>query len=267
MGLGHFSLTNLGSMLLLAATLVPTIHATPTRIHQNRQLQPTVVFADGFEGPAPTFGFTRSNIETVGSIKAVTNPVLEGQHSAEFTVANDGNSWRAEVAKNSLGFGSFSFSFANYLPTNWVDTPVNTIIAQWHGSKLTNGKNTNPPIALSVKDNYWQLKVHYLENPTDAKPKSQTYKLPQIVKGVWNQWDFRINWSGPENQGTLVVTLNGETVAEHHGPNNYHQKQAPYFKQGIYRPNWNPAKGHKYATGGPPVIVYCDNIIVTQFKE
>lgn len=243
-------------MLLLATTFVPTIHATPT-----------VVFSDGFEGSAPQFGFTPSNIETVGSIKAVTNPVLEGQQSAEFSVANDGNSWRAEVAKNSLGFGNFSFSFANYLPTDWVDTSVNTIIAQWHGSKLTNGQNTNPPIALSLRNNRWELKVYYLENPTSTKPKSQKYELPEVKKGEWNKWDFRINWSSAKTEGILTVTLNGEIVAEHYGPNNYHQKQAPYFKQGIYRPNWNPKRGIKYETGGPSVIVYYDNVVVTEFKE
>lgn len=272
MGLLYSSLTGFWSILLLATALVPTFPATPvtqqtpTRIHQTRELQSVIVYSDDFEGSAPNFSHTRSNIEGVGSIKAVTNPVFHGRQSAEFTVTNDGNSWRSEVAKNSLGFGNFSFTFANYLPTDWVDTSVNTIVAQWHGSKLTNGKNANPPIALSVRNNQWELKVHYLKNPTDSKPKSHTYKLPEIVKGVWNRWDVRINWSRPEVEGTVVVILNDETVAKHQGDNNYHQKKAPYFKQGIYRPNWNPAKGHNYETGGPSVIVYCDNVVVTEFR-
>ncbi|KAH0593627.1 hypothetical protein MHUMG1_08765 [Metarhizium humberi] len=265
MGSSHSSLVTSVSAVPSATALVPG-QSAPT-ILPSSTLHSAVVFSDDFEGSAPQFNHSRYRVDGGGSITAVTKPVFHGQQSAKFTVPNDGVSWRSEIAKNSLGYGSFSVSFVNYLPTDWVDTSVNTIVAQWHGFQLTNGQNTNPPIALSVKDMRWLLVVHHLENPSDSKPKAQWYDLGQTTKGTWTQWDFRIDWSRPEVNGTVTVMLNDKTVVVHKGSNNYHQTEAPYFKQGIYRPNWNPDKGLSYLTGGPSVVVYCDDLVVTKLHE
>ncbi|KAK2590176.1 hypothetical protein QQS21_012140, partial [Conoideocrella luteorostrata] len=217
-----------------------------------------------YEGLAPLFNYSRYRVDGGGSILSVTDPVSHGRQSAKFLVPNDGNSWRAEVATNTLGYGSFSFSFSNYIPGDWEDSTFNTIVAQWHGYKLMNTYNTNPAIALSIENTRWMLKVHYLANPKDLKPKQRTYDMGPAEKNKWNQWNFQITWSRPDMDGTIKVALHDTIIAYDNGANNYHQVEAPYLKQGIYRPNWNPRKGSNYTTGGSPVIIYCDHMVVTK---
>ncbi|GAA4212673.1 polysaccharide lyase [Actinocatenispora rupis] len=220
----------------------------------------TTVFADGFEGT--DFGaWTRQRIDGNGAMDLVTDPVLAGAQSARFTVPNDGVSYRSEVAHDAFGFGSYSYEFADLVPSDWVTYQYGTILAQWHGYPLADGSDTNPPLSLIVKETYWQFKVHWLDD-TGAVQET-TLSLPDVTFGAWNRWRIDVTWSTPDTPGSLRIWLNDNQVASYDGVNNYHQNQEPYFKLGIYRPNWNPAKGIPYPTGGPPVVVYDDAVTVT----
>ncbi|WP_328460363.1 polysaccharide lyase [Streptomyces sp. NBC_00448] len=225
------------------------------------------VFADGFEGTAPQFGFHGIGIDGSGSITAQTDPVLEGRQSAAFTVPDDGSSYRAELGMSPLGYGSFRFRFADFLPSDWTEADNDTILAQWHGADLAStGKPTNPPIALSIRDDGWLLTMHWLANPDDTTPQVKVIPLGPIRTGQWNDWTFDIDWSTPTEPGSVGACLNGVPLVTYTGTNNYDQQYAPHMQLGIYRPSWNPSTHGSYPTGGPPVRVFDDAVDVQELS-
>ncbi|MER5350091.1 polysaccharide lyase [Kitasatospora sp. NPDC002551] len=222
----------------------------------------TTVFADDFESGTVS-RWTRQRIDGNGSITVTGAPAGGSGLAARFGVPNDGASYRSEVAVNALGWGSYRFALADYLPADWVQTSTETIVAQWHGYPLADGSDTKPPIALTVKDGNWRLKVHWLTDPSTVA--EAVIPLGAVQFGHWNQWAFDITWSTATTPGSITVYRDGVQVGAHSGLNNYHQNQAPYFKTGIYRANWNPAKGIPYPTGGPDVVLWSDSVVVTQY--
>ncbi|MBT2896677.1 polysaccharide lyase [Streptomyces sp. McG3] len=224
------------------------------------------VFSDGFEGSAENFNFVKhryDGAEAGSSITAATSPALAGKQSGRFTVPGDGKSWRAEVANDAMGYGAYRFSFSNYLPADWERTNFDTVVAQWHGKPLSDGSNTNPPIALSVRNSEWLLSVFHLENPTDTKPVRREYRLGTVSLGRWNNWTFDIDWSTAGHAGALRVCRDGRQLVNDSGENNFHQPKEPYFKVGIYRPSWNPAKGRDFPIGVSVATVHIDSVTVT----
>ncbi|GAA3041906.1 heparin lyase I family protein [Kitasatospora sp. NPDC127116] len=222
----------------------------------------TDVFADDFESGTVS-AWTRQRVDGNGSITVAGAPAGGSGLAARFAVPNDGVSYRSEVAVNSLGWGSYRFALADYLPADWVRTPTETIVAQWHGYPLADGSDTKPPIALTVKDGSWRLKVHWLSDPSTVQ--EAVIPLGDVQFGHWNQWAFDITWSTDTTPGAVTVFRDGAQVGAYSGLNNYHQNQSPYFKTGIYRANWNPAKNIPYPTGGPDVVAWSDSVVVTRY--
>ncbi|MED7951354.1 polysaccharide lyase [Kitasatospora sp. NPDC058201] len=222
----------------------------------------TTVFSDDFES-GTVANWTRQRIDGNGSITVTGGPAGGSGLAGRFSVPNDGQSYRSEVAVNALGWGGYRFAFADYLPADWVRTSTETIVAQWHGYPLADGSDTKPPIALTVKDGNWRLKVHWLTDPSTVQ--EAVIPLGAVQFGHWNQWAFDVTWSTATTPGSITVLRDGVQVGTHSGLNNYHQNQAPYFKTGIYRANWNPAKGISYPTGGPDVVLYSDSVVVTKY--
>ncbi|MBP2356156.1 hypothetical protein JOF29_007266 [Kribbella aluminosa] len=221
----------------------------------------TVVFSDDFSsGNLSSWPLTGLNGN--GTMGVVAGPTDAQNPAARFTIPDDGQSYRSEVALRTFGYGQFRFRLSTYLPANWTPFSAGTITAQWHGYKLVNGADTNPPIQLAVIQDYWQVRIHHLVDPTTVV--STSFDLGACAFGAWSHWDFNITWSTPDSDGLVTASLNGTQVLSHPGPNNYHQDLAPYFHLGIYRPNWNPANFPGYPTGGPDVVVYDDDIIIEQ---
>ncbi|MEU1288869.1 heparin lyase I family protein [Kitasatospora sp. NPDC005856] len=222
----------------------------------------TDVFADDFESGTVS-AWTRQRIDGNGSITVAPAPPGGSGRAARFGVPNDGVSYRSEIAVNSLGWGGYRFALADYLPADWVRTSTETILAQWHGYPLADGSDTKPPIALTVKDGSWRLKVHWLTDPSTVQ--EAVIPLGDVQFGHWNQWAFDITWSTDTTPGSITVFRDGAQVGAYSGLNNYHQNQSPYFKTGIYRANWNPAKNIPYPTGGPEVVAWSDGVVVTRY--
>lgn len=221
------------------------------------------LLTDGFES-GNLNNWARQSIDGNGSITLVTQPVASGGHAVKFSVPDDGKSYRAELATNPTDWGTYRYQFSVYLPSPWQSSPLASIVAQWHGTKLSNGKDTNPPISLAVQDNHWRLIINHLATPTNVQKK--VIALPDIQTDTWNQFDIRIAWSRPGQMGTVTLYHNGQLWARYNGENNYNQKNPPYFKIGIYHPDWNPAKGKDYPVGGAPVVVYHDDVTVTKYS-
>ncbi|MBV2153122.1 polysaccharide lyase [Kitasatospora sp. SUK 42] len=246
---------------VLTAALAVTA-AAPASAAPAAQSDGTVVFADDFESGTVS-AWTRQRVDGNGSITVAPAPAGGSGLAARFDVPNDGVSYRSEVAVNSLGWGSYRFALADYLPADWVRTPTETILAQWHGYPLADGSDTKPPIALTLKDGSWRLKVHWLTDPTTVQ--EAVIPLGDAQFDHWNQWAFDITWSTDTTPGAITVYRDGVQVGAYNGLNNYHQNQSPYFKTGIYRANWNPAKNIPYPTGGPDVVAWSDSVVVTRY--
>ncbi|MFJ4314257.1 heparin lyase I family protein [Streptomyces lavendulae] len=218
-------------------------------------------FKDGFESGS-TAAFHRKGIDGTGSVDVAAAPGGRGGKAVRFAMPDDGNSYRTEIATDRVPYGSYRYTFANYLPKDWLRYDSQTIVSQWHG-----GTGTFPAVLLAVKGDRWMLIVHW-KMPSEQVDESKgpahevKYDLGPVQLGRWNQWSFDITWSTPTTPGSITASLDGVPVGAHHGPNSYHQDTAPYHKIGLYRPNWQAWKGH--AKGGTPAVVdYYDDVTIT----
>ncbi|MFI5640115.1 polysaccharide lyase [Streptomyces goshikiensis] len=231
-----------------------------TEAFADRALTP-VPFKDGFESGS-TAAFHRKGIDGAGSVGVTAAPGGHGGKAVRFTMPDDGHSYRTEIATDRVPYGSYRYTFANYLPNDWLHYDNQTIVSQWHG-----GTGTFPAVVLAVKGDRWMLVVHWTMPSQRADEGEQPaheikYDLGPVRLGHWNQWSFDITWSTPTTPGSITARLDGAQVGSHRGPNNYHQDTAPYHKIGLYRPNWHEWKGH--VKGGTPAVVdYYDDVTIT----
>ncbi|MFD5919643.1 heparin lyase I family protein [Kitasatospora sp. NPDC058201] len=207
----------------------------------------TVPFSDGFES-GDTGMWPRKGIAGNGTVGVVAAPGPGTGRAGRFTLADDGNSFRAEIATSHLPYGSYRYSFSNYLPNDWIPYRYGTFVSQWHG-----GAATGPPIVLMVRADRWILFVTV---------SGAQYDLGPVRLGRWNRWTIDITWSTPTTPGSVLARLDGAEVGSHQGRNNFEKETVPYHKIGMYRPNWQASKGH-VGSGLPPVVLYYDDISIT----
>ncbi|MFG2417164.1 heparin lyase I family protein [Streptomyces goshikiensis] len=124
----------------LAALLVVGLGATEAVA--DRALSP-VPFKDGFESGA-TSAFPRKGIEGTGIVGVTAAPGGHGGKAVRFVMPDDGKSYRTEIATARVPYGSYRYTFANYLPSDWIRYDAQTIVSQWHG-----GAGTYPPPSSS----------------------------------------------------------------------------------------------------------------------
>ncbi|MET7528487.1 polysaccharide lyase [Streptomyces goshikiensis] len=242
----------------LAAVWVVGLGATEAVA--DRALTP-VPFKDGFES-GTTAAFHRKGIDGTGTVGVAAAPGGHGGKAVRFVMPDDGKSYRTEIATERVPYGSYRYTFANYLPGDWIRYDSQTIVSQWHG-----GTGTSPAVVLAVKGDRWMMIVHWKtasEQVDESKQPAHEikYDLGPVRLGHWNQWSFDITWSTATTTGSITARLDGAQVGSHRGPNSYHQDTAPYHKIGLYRPNWQAWKGHK-AGGTQAVVNYYDDITIT----
>ncbi|MFD5918066.1 heparin lyase I family protein [Kitasatospora sp. NPDC058201] len=213
-----------------------------------------VPFSDGFESGSTTV-WPRKGIDGEGAVDVVAAPGGHTGRAARFTLPDDGRSYRSEIATSRLPYGSYRYTFSNYLPQEWISYEAQTIVSQWHG-----GTDTIPAVVLAVRADRWLMLVHW---KAGSEPVNEVrYDLGPVRLGRWNQWAFDITWSTAATPGSIAARLDGAQVGSHLGPNSYHQDTAPYHKIGLYRPNWKASKGN-VSGGTPPVVVYYDDVSIT----
>ncbi|WP_406192733.1 polysaccharide lyase [Kitasatospora sp. NBC_01560] len=220
----------------------------------------TIPFSDGFESGGTTV-WPRQGIDGAGTVDVVAAPGGRAGKAARFTMPDEANSYRSEIATSRLPYGSYRYAFSNYLPQSWISYEAQTIVSQWHG-----GEGTDPAVLLVVKADRWMMIVHWI---VGSEPLNEVkYDLGPVQLGRWNQWSFDITWSTATTPGTVAARLDGTLVGSHQGPNSYsqttnapHRDTVPYHKIGLYRPNWKTSKGHVNA-GTPSVVIYYDDISI-----
>ncbi|MFB7979626.1 heparin lyase I family protein [Streptomyces vinaceus] len=179
--------------------------------------------------------------------------------AARVNIPNDGRSFKSELVIKGLDAGSHRFSFANYLPDDWQERDLDTIVAQWFSTQ-DDGAGIKPVVALSIHSNDWQLKVHWM---TNGEIQETVIPLGAARPGHWNRWTFDIAWSSAGKTGSIAVTRDGVTVGSHQGANNYHRGEPPHFRVGAYRPNWRPEKGPSKRIGASEAVLFVDDIAIT----
>ncbi|MFJ6484611.1 heparin lyase I family protein [Streptomyces sp. NPDC091682] len=210
-----------------------------------------------FESPSQKLPFMAIN----GFGRVLVGPAPGGKagQAARVNIPNDGRSFKSELVIKGLDEGSHRFGFANYLPADWQERDLDTIVAQWFSTQ-DDGGGIKPVVALSVHGGNWQLKVHWM---TGGEIQEAVIPLGTARPGRWNRWTFDIAWSVPGRPGSITIARDGVTVGSHQGANNYHRGDPPHFRIGAYRPNWRPEKGPAKRAGASEAILFIDDIVIT----
>ncbi|MFD9419105.1 heparin lyase I family protein [Streptomyces goshikiensis] len=210
-----------------------------------------------FESPSQKLPFMAIN----GFGRVLVGPAPGGRpgQAARVNIPNDGRSFKSELVIKDLDAGSHRFSFANYLPGDWQERDLDTIVAQWFSTQ-DDGGGIKPVVALSIHGGDWQLKVHWMSN---GEVQESVIPLGAARLSHWNRWTFDITWSSAGKPGSIAVTRDGVAVGSHEGANNYHRGAPPHFRVGAYRPNWRPEKGPSKRVGASEAVLFVDDIAIT----
>ncbi|MET9693925.1 heparin lyase I family protein [Streptomyces sp. NPDC006514] len=210
-----------------------------------------------FESPSQKLPFAAIN----GFGRVLVGPAPGGKsgQAARVNIPNDGRSFKSELVIKGLDAGSHRFGFANYLPGDWQERDLDTIVAQWFSTQ-DDGEGIKPVVALSVHGGDWQLKVHWMSN---GEIQETVIPLGAVRPGHWNRWTFDITWSSAGKPGSIAVTRDGVTIGSYQGANNYHRGEPPHFRIGAYRPNWRPEKGPSKRVGASEAVLFLDDIVIT----
>ncbi len=202
-------------------------------------------------------GFEREDLRNWGretccddSVKLVSSPVRSSTSAVRFYLRkNDpdvAGSRRAEffllpIPSNVERWYGFSI----FLPENWATDHAMDIVAQWHEyPDFSIGESwRSPPLSLSTMDGNWHIGRIWDPNPLTLKNTpgpgggAERIDLGGYTVGVWTDWIIHVKWSHRAN-GLLEIWKNGTLVVQRTGPNTYNDQVGPYFKIGVYKPDW-----------------------------
>lgn len=73
--------------------------------------------------------------------------------------------------------------------------------------------------------------------PINHSGGKEKIDLGPYEAGTWTNWKFHVKWSY-QSDGLVEIWKDGQLVVSKTGPNTYNDRQGPYFKIGIYKPDW-----------------------------
>jgi hypothetical protein len=210
-------------------------------------------FADGFEGgdlSAWQVGETEFCCDRSAMI--VSTGAREGNRALKVSLAPEdprvAGSKRAEVRLKAVKLGEERwYAFSLFIPEGWHSIPEVATIAQWHAvdDKLLGEVGRAPPLRLVIKDDQWSIASHWDSRRMSGIPFLRAapeggdvvWSAP-LRRGVWTDWIFHVHWSYSDD-GIVEVWKDGTPIARRKGPNAYNDWLGPFFKLGIYVPQWN----------------------------
>lgn len=205
------------------------------------------------------------------SAEIVSYPTRAGEQAVKFTLNKDdpkvASSKRAELRLGTVPANSERwYGFSNYLPNDWVNDPSFEITAQFHSKpNLSLGEEwRSPALTLAIYENKWRIsnrwdpkKITKNNNPR-PEGSSQGWWVGEIEKGKWTDWVFHVKWSHKAD-GLLEVWKDGKLVVSKTGPNTYNDERGPFFKIGVYKPQWKSKPERSKATKR---VIYFDELRV-----
>ncbi len=181
-------------------------------------------------------------------------PVRHGRFSMKSVLDRDKSpvSYRTEVIpfltekRQSPQLGEdYWYGFSIYFPADWTDDNIWEIVAQWHGvpDRDLGEVSRNPVIAFHSDGrtlkitNIWDTARHTQKAQQKREARysggATLWEAP-IRKVHWTDWVIHVKWSFKDD-GLVEIWENGKQVAKRSGPNTFNDKNAPFFKLGIYK--------------------------------
>lgn len=203
------------------------------------------------------------------SIQRSDSVAHSGKHSVRFEVNREdksvANGKRAEIAwftEKKTNIDRW-FSFSIFLPADYEKEQVSEILAQWHESPdLDLGESwRTAPIALKTQNGYWRAAIQWSADKVNDDKNiggRQNFALGKQDKNQWTDWVFHIRFSCNDD-GLIEIWKNGEPVLNYPGPNYYNDKKGPFFKFGIYKPDWKNKASKSTVTKR---VVFFDDVII-----
>ncbi len=177
---------------------------------------------------------------------------VEGRTARRFVVRpTDGlvkGSLRSELRLRPNGLGQAVWYRASlYVPKDWIHTDVRVTAMQWHGTRdvFLMEPGRTPPLQLEIIGDEFEIVKSWdqrLRTPDENGESASNHGRTVIarsplVPGEWSQWTFRVKWSAGDD-GTIQVWHNDRLLIEDQGPNAHRDLIGPYFKAGVYVPDW-----------------------------
>ena len=218
----------------------------------NLRLAANLMYEETFEGDSPLSTAFEMQKSTSYGFALAERPVFKGSKSGRIELRyNDPiahNGTRAEICVvDRIPQKERWYSFAAYFPASgYAYDSSNELISQWHQSG-------SPALSLRIARDRFYIRTL----PTDPSKNWKNLDLGKVIKDTWHEFVIHVVHSGGAD-ALVEVWRNGEKVATHRGPNNYDNKELPYWKLGLYKAIWN----NKRATDTEKRVIYLDNIRV-----
>ena len=227
-----------------------------------------VIFVSNFESGFSEWG---KELCCAHSATIVTSPVRAGKQAIKFTLNKSdpdvASSKRAELKRGTVPANSEEwYGFSLLLPLNYTADPSYEIIAQWHEYPDKNLGETwrTPPLYIKTQKGKLYLQRRWDPNKVTKNntPGSgggiESILIGPYKTGEWTEFVFHIKWSY-KSDGLLEVWQNGNLIVRKAGPNTYNDQVGPYFKMGVYKPEW---KSNPSMSNTTQRVVYFDEVRV-----
>lgn len=209
-------------------------------------------FADGFEsGDLSKWEDGEVELCCDHSGTIVSQGAREGTKALKFSLRGDdprvAGSKRAELRLKAVDLGQERwYAFSLFVPDEWQTTPELVTVAQWHAvdDRIFGEGGRAPPLRLILNGETWAIASHWDDRLLSGVPfrkaaprDGASLWTGPLKRGVWTDWVFRVRWSYGD-EGLIEVWKDGMPIVQRDGPNTYNDLLGPFFKVGIYIPQW-----------------------------
>ena len=225
---------------------------------------------DNFEkGFSPTWNWEMPRLDAA---RVVPDPWRPGNQVAVFSLnRNDplvDHAKRVEMGLGCVGLGeSYRYAFEICLPSDYPPDVSADNIVQWHDMPdfLLGESWRSPSLKLMIRNGRWLLshrwcfaKVNRFFWEKEARDAGEEVDLGPAETGKWVRWEFRMLWAW-DAQGALQIMRDGRSLYRKQLPTAYRDWRGPYFKIGMYKPEWSAPNGVSFVNERH---IYFDNVDV-----
>jgi hypothetical protein len=166
-------------------------------------------------------------IVSADRMMAVTSPVREGRYAMKVTVRQgddpiDSSGNRNELVKMTrepLG-SEYSYKWSTMFASDFPSASTWQLFLQWHHE----GSSGSPPVEFFVYGEEIRLNI-----------RSTTVWRAPLVRGVWQDFVFRVKWSPDASVGFVELYHNGKLALPRRYAATQFSGQLNYLKMGLYR--------------------------------
>ena len=212
---------------------------------------PTEVSDDFEQRFSRTWWFEKPHADAA---RIVADPLQPTNHVAGFFLTRHDKTVhkgkRTEMKLGCVRLGdAYSYRFAALVPAGYVMEESLENICQWHDMPdfLLGESWRNPPLKLTIRGGRWVLHYRWSDAKVNrylwekqGRSELREVDLGPVVTGKWMTWEFRIHWAA-DASGRLEVWHDGQLAYRQEGATSYRDWRGPYFKMGMYKPDWSVA--------------------------